>query len=71
MGIALVLVGVLAIWGLSGFFRVQSEELASCCASASMCVTWQPGLNYHLALSDRDVLLPKALRGLHAPIGMR
>ena len=27
MGIALVLVGALAIWGLSGFFRVQSEEL--------------------------------------------
>jgi membrane protease subunit HflK len=27
MGIALILVGALAIWGLSGFFRVQSEEL--------------------------------------------
>jgi membrane protease subunit HflK len=27
MGIALVLVGALAIWGLSGFFRVQSEEV--------------------------------------------
>src|SRR3979411_2029084 len=27
MGIALLLIGALAIWGLSGFFRVQSEEL--------------------------------------------
>ena len=27
MGIALILLGALAIWGLSGFFRVQSEEL--------------------------------------------
>ena len=27
MGIALVLIGALAIWFLSGFFRVQSEEL--------------------------------------------
>src|SRR6266478_2200289 len=27
IGIALLLVGALAIWGLSGFYRVQSEEL--------------------------------------------
>ena len=27
VGIALVLLAALAIWGMSGFYRVQSEEL--------------------------------------------
>ncbi len=48
MGIALILVAALAIWGLSGFFRVQSEELGVVLRFGKHVRTVQPGLNYHL-----------------------
>src|SRR6185437_8701751 len=48
LGIALLLVGALAIWGLSGFFRVQSEELGVVLRFGKHVRTVQPGLNYHL-----------------------
>ena len=62
MGIALVLIGALAIWGLSGFFRVQSEELGVVLRFGKHVRTVQPGLNYHLPYPIETVLLPKALR---------
>ncbi len=49
VGIALILVAALAIWGLSGFFRVQSEELGVVLRFGKHVRTVQPGLNYHLA----------------------
>ena len=70
-GIALILLGAVAIWGLSGFFRVAvRKSSASSCASASMCETVQPGLNYHLPYPIETVLLPKALRVSTISIGM-
>ena len=42
MGIALILVGALAIWGLSGFFRVQSEELGAVLRFGKHVRTVQP-----------------------------
>src|SRR5260370_39043773 len=70
MGIALVLIGALAIWGLSGFFRVQSEELGVVLRFGKHGRTVQPGLNYHLPYPIESVLLPKALRGSTISIGM-
>ena len=70
MGIALVLVGALAIWGLSGFFRVQSEELGVVLRFGKHVRTVQPGLNYHLPYPIETVLLPKALRVSTLSIGM-
>src|SRR2546428_4472429 len=70
MGIALVLVGALAIWGLSGFFRVQSEELGVVLRFGKHVRTVQPGLNYHLPYPIETVLLPKALRVSTISIGM-
>ena len=70
MGIALVLVGALAIWGLSGFFRVQSEELGVVLRFGKHVRTVQPGLNYHLPYPIETVLLPKALRVSTLTIGM-
>ncbi len=71
MGIALLVVGALAIWGLSGFFRVQSEELGVVLRFGKHVRTVQPGLNYHLPYPIETVLLPKALRVSTLSIGMR
>src|SRR6478735_9373648 len=70
MGIALVVLGALAIWGLSGFFRVQSEELGVVLRFGKHVRTVQPGLNYHLPYPIETVLLPKALRVSTISIGM-
>src|SRR6266404_1282579 len=70
MGIALVVIGALAIWGLSGFFRVQSEELGVVLRFGKHVRTVQPGLNYHLPYPIETVLLPKALRVSTISIGM-
>src|SRR3982075_4460073 len=70
LGIALVLIGALAIWGLSGFFRVQSEELGVVLRFGKHVRTVQPGLNYHLPYPIETVLLPKALRVSTISIGM-
>src|SRR6201991_5034410 len=71
MGIALIVVAALAIWGLSGFFRVQSEELGVVLRFGKHVRTVQPGLNYHLPYPIETVLLPKALRVSTLSIGMR
>src|SRR6202008_3410131 len=70
MGIALILIGALAIWGLSGFFRVQSEELGVVLRFGKYVPDAQPGLNYHLPYPIETVLLPKALRVSTISIGM-
>ena len=70
LGIALILIGALAIWGLSGFFRVQSEELGVVLRFGKHVRTVQPGLNYHLPYPIETVLLPKALRVNAISIGM-
>ncbi len=70
MGIVLIIVAALAIWGLSGFFRVQSEELGVVLRFGKHVRTVQPGLNYHLPYPIETVLLPKALRVSTLNIGM-
>src|SRR3954467_1608891 len=70
IGIALIVVGALAIWGLSGFFRVQSEELGVVLRFGKHVRTVQPGLNYHLPYPIETVRLPKALRVSTISIGM-
>jgi len=69
MGILLLLIGALAIWGLSGFFRVQSEELGVVLRFGKHVRTVQPGLNYHLPYPIETVVLPKALRVSTISIG--
>lgn len=71
LGVMVVVLGALAIWGLSGFFRVQSEELGVVLRFGKHVRTVQPGLNYHLPYPIETVLLPKALRVSTISIGMR
>src|SRR6202012_5200534 len=70
VGIALVLILALAIWGLSGFFRVQSEELGVVLRFGKHVRTVGPGLNSHLPYPIETVLLPKALRVSTLSIGV-
>ena len=71
MGIALVVLAAMVIWGLSGFFRVQSEELGVVLRFGKHVRTLGPGLQYHLPYPVETVLLPKALRVSTLSIGMR
>ncbi|MBY0381280.1 MAG: FtsH protease activity modulator HflK [Xanthobacteraceae bacterium] len=70
MGIGLVIIAAIAIWLLSGFFRVQPDELGVVLRFGKHVRTVQPGLNYHLPYPVETVLLPKALRVSTLNIGV-
>jgi membrane protease subunit HflK len=70
-GLALVFLGVLALWGFSGFFRVEPDEVGVVLRFGKEVREVQPGLNYHLPYPIETVLTPKALRVNKIDIGMR
>ncbi len=70
VGIAIVLLAAIAIWAMSGFYRVQSEELGVVLRFGKYVRDTGPGLNYHLPYPIETVLLPKALRVSTLSIGM-
>ena len=70
LGIGLLALGLVAIWLMSGFYRVQSEELGIVMRFGKYVRDAQPGLNYHLPYPIESVLLPKALRVNAISIGM-
>jgi membrane protease subunit HflK len=70
LGIALALLAVVAIWAMSGFYRVQSEELGVVLRFGKHVRTVGPGLNYHLPYPIETVMLPKALRVSTLSIGV-
>src|SRR6478672_7905995 len=70
-GFALIALGVLALWGFSGFFRVEPDELGVVLRFGKEVREVQPGLNYHLPFPVEKVLTPKALRINKIDIGMR
>jgi membrane protease subunit HflK len=70
VGIAIVVLAAVAIWAMSGFFRVQSEELGVVLRFGKYVRDAGPGLRYHLPYPIETVLLPKALRVSTLSIGM-
>jgi membrane protease subunit HflK len=70
-GFALLVLGALALWGFSGFFRVEPDELGVVLRFGEQVRVVQPGLNYHLPYPVETVLTPKALRVNKIDIGMR
>src|SRR4249920_1327574 len=70
-GIILILVAAVAFWGLSGFFRVQPDELGVVLRFGKYTRDATPGLNYHLPYPIESVLLPKITRVNRIDIGMR
>jgi membrane protease subunit HflK len=69
-GIALVLLGIIVVWGLTGFYRVQSEEQGIVLRFGKYVGHTDPGLRYHLPYPIETVQLPKALRVSTLSIGM-
>jgi modulator of FtsH protease HflK len=70
-GVILILVAAVAFWGLSGFFRVQPDELGVVLRFGKYTRDATPGLNYHLPYPIESVLLPKITRVNRIDIGMR
>src|SRR5215475_7588320 len=70
-GLSLIVLAALAIWGFSGFFRVDPDELGVVLRFGKYVREVQPGLNYHLPYPIETVLTPKALRVNKIDIGMR
>jgi len=70
-GFALIALAALAIWGFSGFFRVEPDELGVVLRFGKYVRDAKPGLNYHLPYPVESVLTPKVTRVNRIDIGMR
>ncbi|MGH6771655.1 MAG: FtsH protease activity modulator HflK [Xanthobacteraceae bacterium] len=70
-GVALIAVAAIAIWGFSGFYRVQPDELGVVLRFGKHVRDARPGLNYHLPYPIESVLTPKVTRVNRIDIGMR
>ena len=70
-GVALIALAAIALWGFSGFFRVEPDELGVVLRFGKYVREVQPGLNYHLPYPIETALAPPALRVHKIDIGMR
>ena len=70
-GIALIALAVVVLWGFSGFFRVEPDELGVVLRFGKFTREVVPGLNYHLPYPIETALTPPALRINKIDIGMR
>src|SRR6516225_7925168 len=68
-GFALLVLGALALWGFSGFFRVEPDELGVVLRFGKFVREVQPGLNYHLPYPIETAITPRALRVNKIDIG--
>jgi modulator of FtsH protease HflK len=70
-GIVLIALAALVVWGFSGFFRVEPDELGVVLRFGAYTRDAKPGLNYHLPYPVETVLTPKVTRVNRIDIGMR
>jgi membrane protease subunit HflK len=70
-GLSLFVLAAIVIWGLSGFFRVDPDELGVVLRFGKYVRDAKPGLNYHLPYPVESVLTPKVTRVNRIDIGMR
>jgi membrane protease subunit HflK len=70
-GFALIVLGAIVLWGVSGFFRVEADEIGVVLRFGKAVREVQPGLNYHLPYPIETVVTPKALQARKIDIGMR
>jgi len=69
--LSLLVLSAIAIWGLSGFFSVDPDELGVVLRFGKYVRDAKPGLNYHLPYPIESVLTPKVTRVNRIDIGMR
>src|SRR5262249_53440224 len=70
-GFVLIALAILALWGFSGFFRVEPDELGVVLRFGKQVRDVKPGLNYHLPYPIESTLTPKALRVNKIDVGMQ
>jgi membrane protease subunit HflK len=70
-GSLLIVLGAIALWMLSGFYRVQTDEQGVVLRFGKYIGERQPGLNYHLPWPIETVLVPKVTSSRRLDIGMR
>lgn len=70
-GLALIAALAVVLWGASGFFRVEPDEIGVVLRFGKFDRELQPGLNYHWPYPIETVITPKALRVNKIDIGMR
>jgi membrane protease subunit HflK len=70
-GIGLVVAGLLAVWLITGFYRVQPDELGVVLRFGAYNRTEQPGLNWHIPTPVERVLTPKVTRVNRVEVGFR
>jgi membrane protease subunit HflK len=70
-GISLIALAAIVIWGFSGFFRVDPDELGIVLRFGQYVRDAKPGLNYHLPYPVESALTPKVTRVNRIDIGMR
>jgi modulator of FtsH protease HflK len=70
-GIIVIAIAAVALWGFSGFFRVEPDEVGVVLRFGKFVKEVQPGLNYHLPYPIESALTPQALRVNKLNIGFR
>jgi membrane protease subunit HflK len=70
-GVALIALAAVTLWGLSGFFRVEPDELGVVMRFGKYVRDAKPGLNYHIPYPVEAVLTPKVTRVNRVDMGMR
>src|SRR5499433_1499742 len=68
-GLALIALAAVVLWGFSGFFRVEPDELGVVLQFGKFVREVQPGLNYHMPYPIETALTPQALRVNKIDIG--
>jgi membrane protease subunit HflK len=67
----LLIVALVAVWMLSGFYRVEQDEQGVELRFGKFVALTQPGLNYHWPYPIEAVLTPKVTRVNRIDIGLR
>src|SRR6516225_3522731 len=70
-GFALIALAAVVLWAVSGFFRVEPDEVGVVLRFGKFIREVQPGLNYHLPYPIETALTPQALRVNKVNIGFR
>ena len=70
-GLVLIAAGIVALWLVSGFYRVQPDEQGVVLRFGAFNRTALPGLNYHIPWPVESVLRPRVTRINRIEIGYR
>ena len=71
LGLLLLVVAAIVIWGLSGFYRVGADENGVVLRFGKYLETTSPGLHYHVPTPIESVIIPNVTRVNQTDVGFR